>query len=206
MVNAGHQPKIFEGPCGIKQLRRGAPDQSRLVQRRRTSEVLAEIETTVIETSRQTLSVLRRHSSLDTSRSTLWRALHEDLQVRCFKPVTCCSAWARSPWQTAFEALGPDACGVFGREVLPLEFRRTEPKQSDLGGWSPREARTKGRSRSQSVHQRAQPAQPSSDGQAGADCHTFWHVESMFTQRHIMPMPLSCLKKHIFQLDPPEKH
>ena len=41
----------------------------------------------VTETPRQTLSVLGRHSSLDMSRSTLWRALHEDLQARCFKPV-----------------------------------------------------------------------------------------------------------------------
>ena len=32
-------------------------------------------------------SELRRHSSLDMSRSTMWRALHEDLQARCFKPV-----------------------------------------------------------------------------------------------------------------------
>ena len=59
----------------IKQLRRGAPDQSRPLKRRRTSEVLAEIERAVTETPRQTLSVLRRHSSLDMSRSTLWRAL-----------------------------------------------------------------------------------------------------------------------------------
>ena len=62
----------------IKQLRRGAPDQLR---------PLAEIETAVTETSRQTLSVLRRHISLDMSRSTLWLALHEDLRARCFKPV-----------------------------------------------------------------------------------------------------------------------
>ena len=51
----------------IKQLRRGA--------------VLTEIETAVTETPRQTLSVLRRRSALDTSRSTLWRTLREDLQV-----------------------------------------------------------------------------------------------------------------------------
>ena len=57
------------------------------LRRRRTSEVLAEIETAVTETPRQTLSVLRRHSSLDMSRSTLWRALHENLHARCFKPV-----------------------------------------------------------------------------------------------------------------------
>ena len=43
----------------------------------RTSEVSA-----VTETKRQTLRVLRRHSSLDMSRSTLWRDLHEDLQAR----------------------------------------------------------------------------------------------------------------------------
>ena len=40
------------------------------------------IETAVNETPQQTLSVLRQHSSLDMSRSTLWRALHEDLHAR----------------------------------------------------------------------------------------------------------------------------
>ena len=116
----------------LKQLRRGAPDESRPLKRRRTSEVLAEIETAVTETPRQTLSVLRRRSSLDMSRSTLWRALQEDLQARCFKPVraprlTTENRLARLKfcrdvlqrvgvlsirWQTAFEALGPDARGV----------------------------------------------------------------------------------------------
>ena len=71
----------------IKQLRRGAPDQSLPPMRQRTTEVVAEIGTAVTETPRQTLSVLRRYSSLDTPRSTLWRAPHEDLQARCFKPV-----------------------------------------------------------------------------------------------------------------------
>ena len=71
----------------LKHLRRGASDESHPLKRRRTSGVLAEIETAVIETPRQTLSVLRRQSSLDMSRSTLWRALHEDLQARCVKPV-----------------------------------------------------------------------------------------------------------------------
>ena len=71
----------------LKQLRRGAPDESRPLKRRRTSEVLVEIEAAVNETPRQTLSMLRRHSSVDMSRSTLWRALHEDLQARCFKFV-----------------------------------------------------------------------------------------------------------------------
>ena len=71
----------------IKHLRRGAPDESRPLKRRRTTEVLAQIEVAVTETPRQTLSVLRRHSSLDMSRSMLWRALHEDLQARCFKSV-----------------------------------------------------------------------------------------------------------------------
>ena len=51
------------------------------------TEVLAEIEVAVTETPRQTLSVFRRQSSLEMSRSTLWRALHEDVQARCFKPV-----------------------------------------------------------------------------------------------------------------------
>ena len=54
----------------IKQLRRGAPEQSRPLKQRRTSEVLAETETAVNETPRQTLSVLRRRGSLDMSRST----------------------------------------------------------------------------------------------------------------------------------------
>ena len=53
----------------LKHLRRGAPDQSRPLKRRRTSEVLAEIETAVTETPRQTLSVLRRESPLEMSRS-----------------------------------------------------------------------------------------------------------------------------------------
>ena len=65
----------------LKQLRRGAPDESRPLKRRQTSEVLAEVDTAVTETPRQTLSVLRRRSSLDMSRSTLWRALQEDLQA-----------------------------------------------------------------------------------------------------------------------------
>ena len=38
----------------LKQLRRGAPDESRPLKRRRTSEVLAEIEVAVTETPRQT--------------------------------------------------------------------------------------------------------------------------------------------------------
>ena len=57
----------------INQVRRGAPDQSRPLKRRRKTEVLAEIETAVTETPRQTLSVLRRHSSVYMSHSTLWR-------------------------------------------------------------------------------------------------------------------------------------
>ena len=58
-----------------KYLRRGATGEPRPLKRRRTSEVLAEIETSVTEKPRQTLSVLRWHSSLDMSGSTLWRAL-----------------------------------------------------------------------------------------------------------------------------------
>ena len=129
----------------LKQLRRGAPDESRPLKRRRTSEVLAESEVPVTETPRQTLSVLGRHNSLDMSRSTLWRALHEDLQARCFKPV-------RAPRLTAENRLArlnfcrdvlqrvgvlsvrgkkhlkpPDACGVLRRDVLPLELHWTEP-------------------------------------------------------------------------------
>ena len=92
----------------LKQLRRGAPDESRSLKRRRTSEVLAEIETAVNEAPRQTLSVLRRHSSLDMSRSTLWRALHDDLQARRFRPV-------RAPRLTAATRL---ARFNFSRDVL----------------------------------------------------------------------------------------
>ena len=33
-----------------------------------------------------------------------------------------------------------------------------------------------------------------------------WHVKSMFTQRHIMPVPLFLAEKHIFQVSAPEKH
>ena len=80
----------------LKQLRRGAPDESRPLKRRRTSEVLVEIETAVNETPRQTLSMLRRHSSVDMSRSTLWRALHEDLQARCFKFRPCAEIDSRN--------------------------------------------------------------------------------------------------------------
>ena len=84
----------------LKHLRRGAPDECRPLKRRRTTEVLAEIETAVTETPRQTLSVLRRRSSLDMSRSTLWRALQEDLQARCFKPVraTSTASETQEPW------------------------------------------------------------------------------------------------------------
>ena len=46
------------------QLRRGAPDESRSLKRR-TSELLTEIETAVSEASRQTLSVPRRHRRLN---------------------------------------------------------------------------------------------------------------------------------------------
>ena len=46
----------------IKHLRRGAPDESRPLKRRRTTDVLAEIEVAVTETPRQALSVLRRQS------------------------------------------------------------------------------------------------------------------------------------------------
>ena len=86
----------------IKHLRRDASDERRPLKRRRASEVLAEIEKAVTETPRQTLSVLRRHSSQDMSRSTLWQALHEDLRARCFKPV-------RAPRLTAENRLAPEA-------------------------------------------------------------------------------------------------
>ena len=65
----------------LKQLRAGAPDLSRPLKGRRISEVLAEIDTAVKEASRETLGMLRRSSSLALSGSTLWRALHDDLQA-----------------------------------------------------------------------------------------------------------------------------
>ena len=92
----------LENKAKIKHLRRGASDESRPLKRRRASEVLAEIETAVTETPRQTLSVLRRHSSQDMTRSTLWRALHEDLRARCIKPV-------RAQRLTAESRLAPEA-------------------------------------------------------------------------------------------------
>ena len=74
----------------LKQLCRGTPDESRPLKRRRTSEVLAEIETVATETPRQTLGTIPRRSSLDKSRSTLWRALQEDLQERCLARLKFC--------------------------------------------------------------------------------------------------------------------
>ena len=103
----------------IKQLRRGP------LQRWRTTEVLAEIETAVTETPRQTLSVLRQHSSLDMSRATLWSAV---LQARpCAtidsgEPLGKIELFCRDVLQRVdvlsvrgkrhLEALGPDARGV----------------------------------------------------------------------------------------------
>ena len=96
----------------MKQLRE--PDQSRSLNRQRTSEVSAEKETAVKEASHQS-------SSLALSRSTLWRALHDDLQARCFKTVRAprtiellqlrAAAHGRvfGLWQTAIEASEPDA-------------------------------------------------------------------------------------------------
>ena len=55
----------------LKQLCRGAQDESRPLMWQWTSEDLAEIEVAVTETPRQTLSVLRWHSSLDVSPSAL---------------------------------------------------------------------------------------------------------------------------------------
>ena len=160
----------------IKQLCRGAPDESRPLMWQWTSEDLAEIEVAVTETRRQTLSVLRWHSSLDVSPTTLWRALHVDLQGRCFKPVRALSVTAenrlvrfifcREVLQrvAAGEASGPDARGVLRREILPLELHGVEPKQSDLGDGSPWTTASNGRSRSRHVRQRAQPAQPKHNG------------------------------------------
>ena len=133
----------------IKQLRCGAPDQSRPRERRRTSDVLAEIEKAVTETPRQTLSVLRRHSSLDMSRSTLCRALYEDLQARCFKPVcaprltaenrlarlnfcavTCCSAWTCSRF-VAHSILKPlDLTRVVFSDEKLFHWSYTGPSQN----------------------------------------------------------------------------
>ena len=148
----------------LKQVRRGAPDQPRPLKRRRTSEVLAEIETAVTGTPRQTLSVLRRHSSLDMSRSTLWRALHEDLQARCFKPV-------RAPRLTAENRLARlnfcsdvlQRVGVLSirgkRYLKPLDLTRVVFFDEKFFCWNytgPSQngpTRTKGRSQSRCAHQ-----------------------------------------------------
>ena len=65
----------------IKQQRRGAPDESRPLKWRRTSEVLAEIEMAVTETPRQTSSVLRRHT-LDVVARSARRSPSAVLQAR----------------------------------------------------------------------------------------------------------------------------
>ena len=125
----------------IKHLRQCAPDESRPLKRRRTSEVVAEIETAVTETPRQTLSVPRRHSSLDMSRSTLWRALHEDLQARCFKP-------ARAPrWTTENRLARLNFCrdvlqrvGVLSirgkRHLKPLDMTRVVFSDEKFFRWN----------------------------------------------------------------------
>ena len=168
----------------VKQLRRGAPDQSRLLKRHQTTDVLAEIRTAVTETPRQTLSVLRRYGSLDMSRSTLWRAPHEDLQARCFKPV-------RAPRLTAENRLArlnfcrdvlqrANVLSVRGKRHLePLDLTRVVITDEKFFRWNytgPAENSpiwvvgahgdtcTKGGSRSRYVHQRAQPAQPRHHG------------------------------------------
>ena len=168
----------------IKQLHRGAPDQPSPLKRRRTTEVLAEIETAMTETPWQTLNVLPRHSSLDMSRSMLWRAQHEDLQAQCFKPVrsprlTAENRLARlnfcrdllqrveralGPWQTALKAM--DLTRVVFSDEKFFRWNYTGPAQNNQiwGGWNPQETCTKDRSRSRHVHQRAQPAQPRHHG------------------------------------------
>ena len=144
----GHKPRVMRAmrPDGspesiktkLKQLRRGAPNESRPLKRQRTSEVLAEIETAVTETLRQTL---RMHSSLDMSRSTLWRALHEDLQARCFKPV-------RAPRLTAENRLARlnfcrdvlQRVGVLSirgkRHLLPLDLTRVVFSDEKFFRWN----------------------------------------------------------------------
>ena len=125
----------------LEQLRRDAPDESRPLKRRRTREVLAEIETAVNERPRQTLSVLRRHSSLDTSRSTLWRALHEDLQAQCFKPVraprlTKESHLARLNFcRDVLQRVG--VLSVLGNRYLqPLDLTRVEFSDEKAPAWT----------------------------------------------------------------------
>ena len=88
-LNEGRKPREMRAmrpdwslETKLKQLRRGAPDKSRPLKRRRTSEVLAENETAVNEAPRQTLSVLRWHNSLDMlhrrGRARQRRVLHSD--------------------------------------------------------------------------------------------------------------------------------
>ena len=48
----------------LEQLRQGGPDQSRLLKKRRTTELVAEIEKAVKEPSRQSLGMIRRCNSL----------------------------------------------------------------------------------------------------------------------------------------------
>ena len=133
----------------LKQLRRDASDESRPLKRLRTSEVLAEIETVENETPRQTLSVLRRHSSLDMSRSTLWRALHEDVQARSFKPL-------RAPRLTAENRLARlnfcrdvlQRVGVLSirskRHLKPLDLTWCSPTRSSSAGITLGRARVTG--------------------------------------------------------------
>ena len=95
--------------------------------------------------------MLRRRSSLDMSRSTLRRALHEDLQARCFKSV-------RTPRLTAENRLARlnfcrdelQRLSIRGKRHLKLldltrvafsdekffrwSYTGPEPEQSDLGG------------------------------------------------------------------------
>ena len=95
------------GLCSGPETTRNACHEARLVLCQHQDEVeaaasrcargITSTEAAVNETPRQSLSVLRRQSSVEMSRSTLWRALRDDLQARCFKPDRAPRLTAENP-------------------------------------------------------------------------------------------------------------
>ena len=160
----------------IKHLRRGAPDESRPLKRRRTTELSAEIEVAVTETPRQTLSVVRRQSSLEMSRSTLWRTTRRSPSA-VHRARPCASnktenRLARLNFcRDVLQRVG--VLSIRGKRHLKLlNLTRVVFSDEKFFRWnfqgpaqnSPTwvvgangRPRTKGRSRSRCLHQRAQP-------------------------------------------------
>ena len=103
----------------LTQLRRRAPDKSRPLKRRRTSEVVPEIETAVNEKLRQTLSLLRRSISLTSSRSTLWRAISSGAPRSTAENRLPRLNFRRDVLQRVGVLLGPwqSACGALELDV-----------------------------------------------------------------------------------------